>query len=85
MKNYLLKIFLKGTWHTCKHEWECMVADEKGCIGWKCKKCHVQSTLYQNTQVIIVNPKDNHPFLLSPWGINKRGAIGINIAEGETR
>jgi hypothetical protein len=70
---------LKGTWHVCDHDFECQMVDEKGDYAeFQCKKCKVFATTeFRGQMVILVNPEDNHPFVLPPWGIGKRNAKGI--------
>lgn len=80
IKNLILNKFLQGTWHICKHKWECKAVELDGTADYLCELCGVSSRVISGHKVILVNSDGNHPFKLEPWQINKKNAKGISIS-----
>ncbi len=76
----ILRYMLQGTWHTCSHTFKCKAASERY-QEYQCIKCNVCATNeYNDTLLILVNPKSNAPYKLEPWAISEESTKGIHIS-----
>lgn len=72
---------LHETWHLCNHDWKTKMVDantlgtnDRNKRDEVCVKCNVQKVedegFYSCTPFILVNPQNNRPYRIDPWGIN---------------
>ena len=80
IRQIILKLILKNTWHICNHDWVCQMASIEGGNEYLCSKCGVASKYNMGYLMILVNAETNHPFKFSPWQLNKKDCIGISIS-----